>query len=95
MRPDILEPPLSGRCVRQKNVRAIIECQFCDLEISPAKPVTEWPGVAGQTKIERGSLQEWRRLARAVEQEPISASGLSGAEFAECIGSARVSGIAK
>lgn len=26
--------------------------------------------VAVWTKIERGSLQEWRRLARAVEQEP-------------------------
>jgi len=44
--------------------------KFRNLDISPDRPVAEWPGEAVQTAIERGSLHEWRRLVRAVEEEP-------------------------
>lgn len=44
--------------------------KFRNLDTSPEQPVVEWPGEAVQTAIERGSLQEWRRLVKAVQLDP-------------------------
>ena len=44
--------------------------RFRNLEISPDQPVSEWPGEAVLTALERGSLKDWRRLARAVQEDP-------------------------
>lgn len=44
--------------------------KFRNVAISPDRPVSEWPGEAVLTALERGSLCDWRRLARAVQQEP-------------------------
>ncbi|GAB4173813.1 MAG: hypothetical protein Kow0020_09190 [Wenzhouxiangellaceae bacterium] len=44
--------------------------KFRNLDISPDQPVEAWPGEAVQTAIERGSLNEWRRLMAAVRRDP-------------------------
>lgn len=44
--------------------------KFRNLDLSPDQPVTDWPGEAVLTAIERGSLEDWRRLVRAVQQDP-------------------------
>ena len=44
--------------------------KFRNLDLSPDQPVTDWPAEAVLTAMERGSLEDWRRLARAVQQEP-------------------------
>jgi len=44
--------------------------RFRNLDISPDQAVSEWPGEAVLTALERGSLRDWRRLARAVEEDP-------------------------
>jgi len=47
-----------------------VSVRFRNLEIVPEQPVAEWPGEAVLAALEQGSLQEWRRLVRAVRQEP-------------------------
>lgn len=43
---------------------------FRNLEVSPSDPVERW-GVEGiATALDRGGLAEWRRIARAVSDEP-------------------------
>ena len=44
--------------------------KFRNLDISPDQPVTDWPAEAVLSAIERGSLKDWRRLVRAVQQDP-------------------------
>jgi len=44
--------------------------KFRNLEISPDQPVSAWPGEAVLTAIERGSLRDWRRLVRVVQEDP-------------------------
>ena len=44
--------------------------KFRNLNISPDQPVTDWPAEAVLSAIERGSLKDWRRLVRAVQQDP-------------------------
>lgn len=43
---------------------------FRNLEVTPDAPVREWPFEAVRTALERGSLQDWRRLAAEVKREP-------------------------
>ena len=43
---------------------------FRNLEISPDSPVSEWPFEAVRTALERGSLQDWRRLAAEIKRDP-------------------------
>jgi transcriptional regulator with XRE-family HTH domain len=43
---------------------------FRNVSASPDDPVAEWPQEAIQTALERGSLSHWRRLARAIRDEP-------------------------
>lgn len=44
--------------------------KFRNLETRPDAPVREWPSEAVLTALERGRLNDWRRLLRAVNQEP-------------------------
>lgn len=43
---------------------------FRNLEITPEAPVHEWPLEAVRTVLERGTLQDWRRLAAEVRRDP-------------------------
>lgn len=43
---------------------------FRNLEVSPAAPVSEWPFEAVRTALERGGLQDWRRLATEIKNDP-------------------------
>lgn len=43
---------------------------FRNVSASPNDPVAEWPQEAIQAALERGSLSHWRRLARAIRDEP-------------------------
>ena len=43
---------------------------FRNVEADPSDPVESWPYEALVTAIERGSVSEWVRIARAVEQQP-------------------------
>lgn len=44
--------------------------KFRNLDVSPRVPVREWPTEAVLTALERGSLQDWRRLTRAIDEDP-------------------------
>lgn len=43
---------------------------FRNVDASPADPVSGWPQEAVQTALERGGLNDWRRLAGAIKAEP-------------------------
>ena len=62
------------------------ELVFRNLDVSPDDPVETWPYEAVATAIERGSLSDWRRLARAISQDPwgrLSEDVLAYAEYGE------------
>lgn len=63
--------------------------KFRNLDVSPVDPVSEW-GVEGiLAAIDRGGLEDWHRLARAVRQEPwgtVSADLEQAIELAEDTG---------
>lgn len=44
--------------------------KFRNLDVSPKAPVREWPTEAVLTALERGSLRDWRRLIRVIDDEP-------------------------
>lgn len=44
--------------------------KFRNLDTSPGAPVREWPTEAILTALERGSLRDWRRIARIIEEDP-------------------------
>ena len=43
---------------------------FRNVSASPDDPVEQWPQEAIQAALERGSLSHWRRLARAIRDDP-------------------------
>jgi DNA-binding transcriptional regulator YiaG len=43
---------------------------FRNVDASPTDPVSSWPQEAVQTALERGGLNDWRRLAGAIQAEP-------------------------
>lgn len=43
---------------------------FRNVEVSAQAPVSDWPLEAIQTTLERGRLEDWRRLASAIAAEP-------------------------
>ncbi|MFD4431525.1 XRE family transcriptional regulator [Nocardia sp. NPDC058497] len=44
--------------------------QFRNLNISPEAPVAEWPTEAVQTALERGDLNDWRRIGQELRRDP-------------------------
>lgn len=44
--------------------------KFRNLDVSPGSPVREWPTEAVLTALERGSLHDWRRILRVIEEDP-------------------------
>ena len=44
--------------------------RFRNLDVSPEAPVEEWPTEGFIAALERGSLPDWRRIVRAVRDEP-------------------------
>ncbi len=46
--------------------------RFRHLDIDPDAPVETWPTEGLIAALERGSLQEWRRVARSVRTDPWS-----------------------
>ena len=46
------------------------ELDFRNVNASPDDPVEQWPQEAIQAALERGSLSHWRRLARAIRDDP-------------------------
>lgn len=43
---------------------------FRNVRASPKDRVSTWPQEAIQTALERGSLSDWRRLAKAIRKQP-------------------------
>ncbi len=43
---------------------------FRNVDASPDDPVSEWPQEAIQTALDRGGLEHWRRLGKAIRAEP-------------------------
>jgi hypothetical protein len=43
---------------------------FRNLNISPDAPVAHWPTEAVQTALERGDLDDWRRIAAELRRDP-------------------------
>ncbi|MFE3545661.1 helix-turn-helix domain-containing protein [Nocardia sp. NPDC059177] len=44
--------------------------QFRNLNISPDAPVAQWPTEAVQTALERGDLDDWRRIGAELRRDP-------------------------
>lgn len=44
--------------------------RFRNVDVDPSTPVEEWPYEALVTAIERGSIGDWARIARAVRHDP-------------------------
>jgi DNA-binding transcriptional regulator YiaG len=44
--------------------------RFRNLDFDSAAPLDDWPAEAIETVIDRGSLSDWRCLARAIRQNP-------------------------
>lgn len=44
--------------------------RFRNLSVSPDDPVDTWPFEAIRAAVERGTLPDWRRLAKAIEADP-------------------------
>lgn len=64
--------------------------KFRNLNITPADPVDRW-GVEGiLTAIDRGGLQHWRRINRAVQKDPY---GTVAADLDEALEIAEDSGV--
>lgn len=43
---------------------------FRNVDVDPDSPVSSWPTEAVQTAIERGGLNDWRRLVAEIRQRP-------------------------
>lgn len=43
---------------------------FRNLTIDPSEPVSNWPTEGVQTALERGDIDDWRRLAVEVRRDP-------------------------
>jgi DNA-binding transcriptional regulator YiaG len=48
--------------------------QFRNVEFDPSTPIDDWPAEAIETMIDRGSLGDWRLLARAIRANPWGAA---------------------
>lgn len=44
--------------------------RFRNLDFDPTTPLDEWPAEAIETLIDRGVLSDWRRLTKAIRQNP-------------------------
>ena len=44
--------------------------KFRNIDASPDDPVETWPFVGILAAVERGTLPDWRRLAKAIEADP-------------------------
>jgi len=44
--------------------------QFRNLDLTPDAPVEQWPVEAVLTALERGTLKDWRKLDRAIQDDP-------------------------
>lgn len=44
--------------------------RFRNVAASPDDPVETWPAEALQTALSRGQLSDWRRIARAIRDDP-------------------------
>lgn len=44
--------------------------RFRNLDFDTAQPMDQWPAEAIETVIDRGSLSDWRELARAIRHNP-------------------------
>ena len=44
--------------------------QFRNLNVTPDAPVEQWPVEGVLAALERGSLQHWRKLDRAIQNDP-------------------------
>jgi DNA-binding transcriptional regulator YiaG len=44
--------------------------KFRNITVSPQDPVETWPFEGVLTAVERGTLPDWRRLARAIQADP-------------------------
>jgi len=47
-----------------------VSLRFRNVDASAESPVEQWPGEAVLTALERGSLCHWRRLAKAIRDDP-------------------------
>ncbi len=43
---------------------------FRNVDVHPSDPVTTWPTEAIQAALERGGIEDWRRIAAEVERDP-------------------------
>ncbi len=44
--------------------------RFRNLDFDTSQPMDEWPAEAIETVIDRGTLSDWRQLARAIHRNP-------------------------
>ncbi|MFI4992785.1 MAG: hypothetical protein ACHQCH_04100 [Solirubrobacterales bacterium] len=47
-----------------------LSLQFRNVDFDTTQPLDRWPAEAIETIIDRGSLSDWRELARAIRRDP-------------------------
>lgn len=65
---------------------------FRNLAITPDAPVVSWPTEAVQIALERGDLDDWRRIVREIEREPW---GWTARQVEEVLSHSRPYGVAE
>ncbi len=65
--------------------------QFRNLSITPDAPVSSWPTEGVQTALERGDLDDWRRIVAELERDPW---GRTARQVEEVLSHSRPYGIA-
>lgn len=65
---------------------------FRNLDVKPTDPVRAWPTEAIQTALERGDLDDWRRIAAEIDREPW---GTTTRQVEEVLGYSRPYGVAE
>ena len=65
---------------------------FRNLTIQPSDPVDTWPTEAVQTALERGDLEDWRRLALEIRRDPW---GRTARQVEEVLSHSRPYGVAQ
>ena len=65
---------------------------FRNVTANPTDPVTEWPTEAVQATLERGDIEEWRRLTTEINRRPW---GRTARQVEEVLSHSRPYGVAE
>lgn len=89
--PELLSVLESAARLQQLGRVMKVALAFRNLRVDPRSPVDSWPTEAVQTALERGDLEDWRRLVDAVRADPW---GRTARQIEEVLSHSRPYGVA-